>query len=378
MDKQVTEKKSQLNVVFIGMALFSMFFGAGNLIFPLLVGHSAGTEASYAILGLAISAVVFPFLGLIAMLVCLGDLNVFLKSIGKLPAFVLLLVLQATQGPLGCMPRLITVMHANLKVYIPELSLLLFSLLISGFVFFLAFRPNKIVAILGVVLTPILLLTLAILICVGMVNAPEPISVSGASVDYFVEGFNGGYQTMDLILALLFSTVIIPLFFQGTSELSRQEAKRYVRKKMIIASVIAASLLMITYIGLCLVASRYDVIGAPEELLSLISFKVLGSSGGLLAIIAGFLACLTTLISMSMVFSEYIRKNICLEKISANTALIMTLLLTSSVACLGFSGIMRLLSPVLEVLYPVLIVLCLYNMIKRPCRDGVYSELKDQ
>jgi LIVCS family branched-chain amino acid:cation transporter len=355
----------RINIIFTGMALFSMFFGAGNLIFPLLVGRSAGEETSYALLGLAISAVAFPFLGLIAMMLCSGDLGTFLKRIGKHPAFILLLILQLTQGPLGCMPRLITLMHASIKAYIPDFSLPLFSVLICAVVFLLTFRPNKIVSILGVVLTPALLLMLAILVGCGMINAPASLEAVGTSADHFMEGFKGGYQTMDLILALLLSTMIIPLFLKEAEGKSPTEAKAYVRKKMICASAIAAGLLMISYVGLCWIASHYATSAAPEDLLSAISFRILGPWGGLVALIAVFLACLTTAISMASVFSSYIRKELFKEKITPNWALVLTLLATGAIANLGFSGIMRLLSPILDVLYPGLILLCLYNIWQR-------------
>lgn len=361
----MTSKKPRVNIIFTGMALFSMFFGAGNLIFPLLVGRSAGTESPYALLGLALSAVAFPFLGLITMLVCSGELGFFLKKIGKIPALILLFILQTTQGPLGCMPRLITLMHASVKAYLPDFSLLLFSLLICGLIFALTFRPNKIVSILGTTLTPVFLLTLATLVGVGMINAPPSSAATGSSMYHFVEGFKGGYQTMDLILALLFSTVIIPHLFQEAEGLSLREAKAYVRKKMVIASLIAAGLLMVSYIGLCWIAAHYHASSAPESLLSVISFQILGPIGGLIALIAVFLACLTTAISMAAIFSEYVRKDLCKEKISPNLALVITLLTTAGIACLGFSGIMRLLSPILELLYPGLILLCLYNLIEK-------------
>ncbi len=354
-----------MNVIFTGMALFSMFFGAGNLIFPLLVGHAAGTETPFALFGLSISAVAFPFLGLMAMMLCSGELGAFLRRIGKFPAFILLFMLQTTQGPVGCMPRLITLMHASVKPYLTDLSLLLFSLLVCGLVFILCFRPNKIVSILGIVLTPVFLVTLGTLVCFGMINSPPPSAAVGSSMHHFMDGFKGGYQTMDLILAILFSTIIIPHLFQEAKGLSPQEAKAYVRKKMFIASCIAAGLLMTSYMGLCWIASRYHAPAAPEELLSVISFLILGPWGGLIAMIAVFLACLTTAISMARVFSEYVRKDLCKEKISAHWAMIITLLATAGIACLGFSGIMRLLSPILEILYPGLIVLCLYNIIDR-------------
>ncbi len=361
----MTLEKPKVSVWLTGMALFSMFFGAGNIIFPLVVGRSAGTETPFALLGLSLSAVAFPFLGLMAMLLYGGNLHGFLSRLGKWPAFVLLLILQATQGPFGCMPRLFTLMHASIQVYVPELSLFSFSLLVSGLVFLLTFRPSKIIATLGVVLTPALLLSMAILVAIGLAGSPAPIVATGTSLDHFVEGLKGGYQTMDLILSLLFSTVVMRHLTTAASSLPMAEGNRFIRNKMLGASAVAASLLMITYMGLCWLASHYGTPGAPEGILYGIAVQLLGPAGVCIAMVAVFLACLTTAISMAAVFSEYVRKDLCREKISSNNALIITLLATAAVANLGFSGIVRLLGPVLDVLYPMLIILCLVNIAAR-------------
>src|SRR5258708_4471404 len=101
------DKPKAVGVFSTGLALFSMFFGAGNIIFPLIVGRLSGTQTPYAILGLGISAVVFPFLGLIAMMLYGGSIRAFLERLGKWPALALLFVLQMSQGPVGAMPRLV-------------------------------------------------------------------------------------------------------------------------------------------------------------------------------------------------------------------------------------------------------------------------------
>jgi len=358
-------EKPKISIWLTGMALFSMFFGAGNIIFPLVVGRSAGTETPFALMGLSLSAVAFPFLGLMAMMLYHGNLHGFLSRLGKWPAFVLLFVLQTTQGPFGCMPRLFTLMHASIQVYVPGFSLFWFSLCISGVVFLLTFRPSKIIAMLGVVLTPALLLCMGILVAIGLAGNPAPIAPTGTSLDHFVEGLKGGYQTMDLILSLLFSTVVMRHLTAASSSLSPADASRFIRNKMLGASAVAASLLMITYVGLCWLASHYGAPGAPEGILYGIAVQLLGPVGVLVAMIAVFLACLTTAISMAAVFSEYVRKDLFREKVTPNSALVITLLATAAVANLGFSGIVRLLGPVLDMLYPALIALCLVNIAVR-------------
>ena len=358
------KSKERLTIFFAGMALFSMFFGAGNIVFPLLLGQISGTYVPFSILGLGLSAVIFPFLGLIAMILYGADLSLFLKRLGKWPSFALLLILQLSQGPVCCLPRLITLMHASIKPYLPEASLLLFSIFICAALFFFTFRPQKIVDLLGVILTPFLLISLGFLIFLGVLNAPPAPQVFEGAKYYFLQGVQGGYQTMDLISSLLFATLILPHLSQGLSSFSALEAKQIVQRRMRGASIIAASLLMLTYIGLCWISAHHSFPAshtiAPEDLLQAIAAKILGSTGGIVAALAVFLACLTTAISLTSVFSEYMREHLFRKKISAAVSLSLTLFITASFANLGFSGIARFMGPILEVLYPIL--LCLWNI----------------
>jgi LIVCS family branched-chain amino acid:cation transporter len=245
------------------------------------------------------------------------------------------------------------------KSYLPGLSLGVFSVAICGAVFLLAVRPQRIIRLLGVVLTPLLLLTLASLVTVGSVGAPEVQQTAEGRAYHFCQGLKLGYQTTDLLAALLFATVILPHLSQGTGE------RRIVWKRMTLASLIASSLLMASYIGLCWISAHHSWTfpqAAPEELLHRIAVKVLGSLGGLVASAAVFLACLTTAISLAAVFTPYLREELAKGKIGNGTALAVTLGVTAVIANLGFGGIVKLWGPLLDVLYPALIVLCLYNM----------------
>jgi len=363
---QTNEKQKSVGAFSTGMALFSMFFGAGNLIFPLIIGRMSGNETPIAIVGLGISAVAFPLLGLLAMMFFAGDIHAFLNRLGKGPALALLFALQMSMGPLGCLPRLITLMHASVKSYFPDLSLFIFSILTCGVIFLLTFRPQKIVGLLGVILTPLFLLIMGILIVVGMIHAPDTQPVSGTSVHYFGQGLKLGYQTMDLICALLFATIVLPHLTRGTENLPQEEAKKITYRRMGMASLVAALLLMVSYIGLCWISAHHswtlpsDL--PPEELLQGIAIKILGPFGGLIAAGTTLLACLTTAMSLSVVFAHYLHKDVFANKGGNSLALGITLAATAAVATMGFSGIVKLWGPILDVLYPSLIVLCLFNI----------------
>ncbi len=152
--------------------------------------------------------------------------------------------------------------------------------------------------------------------------------------------------------------VIMPYLSQGTSD------RKVIAKRMLSASVVASILLMVVYIGLCWIASRYShefSLARPEELLHLIAMRVLGAPGAALASFAVFLACITTAISLALVFSQYVKEEF---KQKENLAIAVTILFSTVIANLGFSGIMQLWTPLLDVLYPVVILLCLFNLRK--------------
>ncbi len=355
---------SRISLFSTGMALFSMFFGAGNLIFPLVIGQKAGSEFPAALWGLALSAVIFPFLGLMAMMFYGGDIYLFLKRFGKWPGLAILFCLQMSQGPVGAMPRLVTLMHASIKPYLPGVSLALFSALVCAGIYFLTVRKQKVIQLLGSILTPFLLLALGVLIGMAWFQPGQTVLAAEGPLHYFGEGLKMGYQTTDLLAALLFATLVMPHLAEGTEGLQKSVQRQIIQHRMKWASLIAAGLLMLTYVGLCWLSANHGT-GllsqiAPEDLLYVLAVNILGPIGGIVSAIAVFLACLTTAISLGTVFADYLK-----GFLGYKTALGCTLGITAVMANLGFSGIVKIWGPILEVLYPVLIALCVYNIIRR-------------
>ncbi|MBS0652582.1 MAG: branched-chain amino acid transport system II carrier protein [Verrucomicrobia bacterium] len=356
----------QTSLLTTGLALFSMFFGAGNLIFPLLIGQSVGCNAWYAISGLAVTAVVVPFLGLAAMVLFQGDYSRFFGRIGKVPGLMLLLMLQLILGPFGVIPRLVTLMHAMASPYLFDMSLLSFSVLSGVVLFAFSFKREWLINFLGAILTPVLLVALAALMFFGLLDGSSAPAVDALPMTSFFEGLLGGYNTMDLIAAFLFATVILPHFQKETAHDNPEAGQKSILKKMGLSSLIAASLLLATYVGLCLIAARHAPAAGnacpPEQLLNVIAVKLLGPAGGCIAAIAVMTACLTTAMTLASIFADYLRKDICKEKISPAWALVATLAVTTVFANLGFSGIAAFLGPILQVVYPGLILLTVLNL----------------
>jgi len=352
-------------VITAGLALFSMFFGAGDLIWPLILGGAAGDQNFFAMAGLLITGVSLPLLGVISMMLFEGNYRAFFGRIGPLPAIVLIFIIQLILGPAGSIPRLITLSYATLKPYLamsaPAFSVLA-SLLILGF----TIKPRRIVQILGQFLTPVLLLSLSAILIIGFWSHPDPIHVEATANASFMEGLKVGYNTLDLIASFIFAPLVLAHFISDQESLATPEGRRVIFKKMVKASLLAAGLLTAMYIGLTYVASFYtpllDSGHLPEERLSLISRYLLGPKGALISCLAVAMACLTTAIPMVSICANYIREDLCGGKGGQLMPLVITLVMSGMIANLGFMGIASMLSPILQILCPGLIVLSLLNI----------------
>lgn len=351
-----------------GMALFSMFFGAGDLIWPLILGGNSGEQNFFAMLGLLMTGVTLPLLGLLAMMLFQGDHRSFFGIMGKGPAFLIIFLVQVILGPAGSIPRLLTLSYATLKPYLFEgMSLIVFSVFASLVVLAFTMRPQKIIGILGMVLTPLLLVCLVAIVGIGLFSHPEQQAVALSSSEAFSSGIKVGYNTLDLIASFMFAPLVLAHFTQGP--LDSLEAKKVVFIKMLKACLFAAGLLSAMYVGLTYVASYYtpllDPNHLPEERLSAISLYLLGPTGALVSCIAVSMACLTTAIPLVSIFANYIREDLLGGKVGGVGPILATLVISVILANAGFMGIAAMLSPILQILCPGLIVLSIFNIFHK-------------
>ena len=175
-----------------------------------------------------------------------------------------------------------------------------------------------------------------------------------------MHGLKEGYQTMDLLATFFFSTVII-----SSIRATTQQEKL---KQTLKATLIGASLLSLVYLGLSYVAAHWNILlenTKPEYYLGTLSINILGPYAGLVACVAVALACLTTAIALANVFSDYLHKVIFNKRVSYSLCLIATLILNYFISTLEFTGIMKFLAPILQIAYPALILLTLFNIANK-------------
>lgn len=354
-----------LYLVQVGLAMFSMFFGAGNVVFPLLVGQAVHDSVLWAFFGLLITAVGVPFCGLFGVTLYDGNLTNFFARIGKQVGFVLIIILLGLVGPFGALPRCIALSYSTAKQMIPTMPIELFSLLAVGLIYFLTVKKSKIIDIIGKWLSPVLLVAIFSIVYQGLTQEPEVLShMVVPPREAFILGLESGYQTMDLLGALFFCSFVINSL-KKISIVDGHLDKQVLMKNTAIASLIGVFSLGVVYFGMSVVASRFSEVleGIPAELiLGVIAHKLLGASAGLMTSLVVILACLTTAIALAAVFSEFLHAQVSRGRISYRVCLITTCTISYFVANLEFSGIFLFLAPIVAFLYPALLVLTLCNI----------------
>jgi LIVCS family branched-chain amino acid:cation transporter len=360
------EKPTFSHILRTGFAMFSMFFGAGNVVFPLNLGLMTQDQNIFALFGLLITAVLVPFLGLLSMTLYDGQYPQFFARMGKIPGFLIALVIMGLIGPFGAIPRCIALSYSTSHLFFPSLPLELFSILACLVILVFTLRPSSILDVLGYYLTPILLIALGIIIFKGVLFAPEASPSPLDPFSNFIMGFTEGYQTMDLLGALFFSSVVILCLKGGNSVAITKDNHRSILLQTLGASAIGAALLSSIYIGFSYVSALNSTLLAgiaKDQLLGYAAIEILGPYAGIVACVAVALACLTTAIALAVVSAEYIHIDLTFGKVPYWAALTATLAITYFVSTLHFDGIVKMLAPILEVCYPALILLAILNLL---------------
>lgn len=350
-----------------GLAMFAMFFGSGNLVFPVGIGKMVGEEVAWAIFGLFITAVLIPFSTLCLMLLFNGDYDQFFSKIGVVPGKIVAFTTLLLIGPFGVLPRCIAFSYSTFSIYFSSISLPIYAVISCVLIFILTVKENDVVGILGNFLTPILLFSLAMMIVKGLMmeTIPDTSLVHAGPLSTIKLGFLEGYKTFDIFAALFFSGAIIPAFRNVLGD-KLDQCQGSLMKLAIKSSLVGMAILLVVYGGLGLIAARFG--GAlidipPEKLLGHIANIVMGKTAGLVANSIVSLACLTTAISLALVSAKFIKREIFRERVSYLSSLLLTMVISLVFSLLGFNGIMRMVMPLLMVMCPSVITLVMMNAL---------------
>lgn len=353
-------KKSTRDAIVIGFALFSMFFGAGNLIFPAYLGNEVGSQFLLGIIGFIITGVGLPLLAIVSCSMGDGTFDSISNRIGKRFSTILTILLFMAIGPMLAIPRTAaTTFELAINPFFPNIPPIVAMTIYFLINIFFVFKSSSVIDTLGKYLTPILIILLGSIIIKGIVMPIDQIIGTNA-VNVFSSSLLEGYQTMDAIAALLFAGII-------TKSLKSKGYKKKEMSSMLIQASIVAGIGLafvyggLTYIGAQTVNLAPDNIG-KTEILILISKSILGNAGSILIGTAMGLACLTTSIGLITTGAEFFQK-VSNGKLPYKINALIIALISLAIATLGVDKIISLSVPILNVLYPVSITLIVTTLL---------------
>ena len=358
--------------VLVGLTLFSMFFGAGNLIFPPYLGQEAGTSIWIAMIGFMVSAVCLPILGVVAVAKA-GGLTTLANRVHPKFSLIFTLLAYLSIGPCLAIPR--TASTSFTMAVVPFVGAdaplrgfqLVYSLVFFSVAFLIALKPEKLTDKLGKILCPTLLILIAVIFfgCLflheGGYGQVQEKYAQGA----LAAGFIDGYQTMDTIAALVFGLVIaMNINAKGVTE--EKEVVKSLAKAGVIAGVILALVYgALGHVGALAGGGGFHLEGNTNgaQTLTAIVGELYGSFGKILLAGVFVLACMNTCIGLLCSCSEYFYKLV--PSISYKKWLLIFAGFSMGLSNAGLDLILKLSVPVLSAIYPVCIILILLALLQK-------------
>lgn len=366
------KKKLSFNqTLLVGSLLFGLYFGAGNLIFPIELGQNSGFNLYKVVLGFIISGVGLPILGVVASAISKNDsLFEMGKTVGNKFAFLFTTALYLTIGPFFAIPRTSTVafevgIASNISEEKIKLFLFIFSIIFFLIVLAFALKPGKIMDNIGKILTPTFLILLSVLVIfaiikpMGALGQNDPIKIYQKN-PMFV-GILDGYNTMDALASLAFAIIII----SSIRNLGVKDPNQ-IAKETFKSGIICLIAMGTVYVSLAFMSSSsvniMNLGNNGGRILSNISFYYLGNFGKILLAGIVIIACLKTaiglIIACSQIFMEMYPNSLSYKAYAITFTFISFL-----IANLGLQKIISLSIPVLMYLYPLAIVLIFLSLL---------------
>ena len=359
------------DVLLTGFALFAMLFGAGNLIFPPMLGYETNSSWIPTMLAFTITGVGFPFLGILSVSIVGNGIKDFANRVSPMFSTIFAIISILAIGPMLAIPRTgatayeITFLHNGMNNTIYKY---IYLICYFGIVILFSLKANKVIERVGKILTPILLLLLFLIIVKG-------IFFSGLSIKpdiyphAFKRGFLEGYQTMDTIASIAYAGIILKAIKNCRNLTQKQEFAFLIK-----AGLVAILSLALIYGGFALVGAKMHsvlVTNDKIELLVKTTSYLLGGYGNLILAICVAGACLTTAIGLVATVGEFFSS---ITSFKYEKIVVFTVIISFLLSILGVENIIRISVPILVFIYPVMISLIILNLFGKYIKnDYIYK-----
>lgn len=357
----------------IGFALFSMFFGAGNVIFPPFLGMEAGPEWFRGFVFYYLADIGLALVAIFAMLKCNSDVDGITKRAGKIPSILLSSAMVLCVGPLLAIPRTAaTTYEMTIVPLLGNVNSIIFSIIFFALILLLCINESSVVDIVGKILTPALFIGLLILIFRG-VAVPMGVIAAEPKIDNVISsGVISGYQTMDVLAALIFGIIILKTA-KAKGYRSRKEKFNVIGG----AGVIAAVGLLIVYCGLTYLGATasmlFDSSVNRSVLLVTIIQSILGQVGIVVLGVVVALACITTAVALVSSSATFFAR---LSNGKVNYRVLVAVICTFSavVSNVGLDMIVSISVPILNIVYPAALTLIILSFFgKKIQNDNIFK-----
>ncbi|MDO5716028.1 MAG: branched-chain amino acid transport system II carrier protein, partial [Tissierellia bacterium] len=353
--------KKLKDIMIVGFALFSMFFGAGNLIFPPSLGLITGEKWLLGGIGFIVTGVGLTMLGVIVTSKAGGRIDALGHKIspffGHLLGFIIILAI----GPGLAIPRTAaTTYEIGFATTMPFMNPVIGTVVFFAIILFFALSPTNIVDRLGKILTPLLILIMAFIIVKGVIAPVGTIKNQGLD-HVFQLGFEEGYQTMDALASVIFTSIVV-----GFIQSRGYRGKNQIVSMATWTGIVAGFFLSIMYLGLVFIGASATSVVSDEisrvELLTLITDRLYGSVGKYTLAIAISLACITTAVGLTATAAEYF-SSLTKGKVSYSIFAILIAVVSGAFAITGVDAIVEVSAPILSLIYLVVIVLMVFHLV---------------
>ena len=356
-------KRSIKNILIIGFALFSMLFGAGNVIFPPYLGLGCGEQWVQGFLFYYMADIGLALVCLFAIQRCGGHRNI-TGHLGNFASELLVCVIILCIGPMLGIPRTAaSTFEMSIMPLFPGFNPVLFSVIFFTVVALLCVKQNAVVDIIGKILTPLLIIGLLILIIKGVISplgeVPHRVLVDNVPLT----GISAGYQTMDVLAIVIFGILIA----KNVKEKGYDKLKD---QNLIIggSGFLAGLILLFIYLGLSFLgvsaSSMFDLSVDRTVLVTSIVQMLLGKAGMIIFAVVVALACITTAVALVSCCADYF-STLTGGKIKYIWLVILVCLFSTVVSNFGLNQIISIAAPILEVVYPPTLMIIFLSFFDR-------------
>ena len=364
--------KKTTDIFVVGFALFSIFFGAGNLLFPPYLGLVSGQDWFISFLGFIIGDAGLALLVIVVAAKNKGILDEILVRGGKKLARFIGCAAILCIGPFLAIPRTAaTTFEMSILPFMPNLGTagsVIFSIIFFVATYFLTIKSTKVLDIIGKFLTPVLLLSLLALIIKGVITPIGPMSPDHMiDRSLFSEGLSQGYLTMDALGASAMAGIMISTLVSKGYTDTKDQISMTVK-----AGFVSGIALSIVYGGLCYLgatmSTMHDINISQALLVVAATEGIFGTPGKVLLAIMVLFACLTTSIGLTSSAGRYFEDTTD-GRLSYEKIVTAICIFSAVVSTFGVNKIIQISIPILQTIYPVMIILVVLTIFTKQIKN---------